>query len=248
MLHGFAQSGPMFEQKTAFIRDEICRALSVVSIREARDPRFTFVEAPFALTRDALPSFDLDGAKQQCGYETPDAYTWWHLTGKTPPFLYNGLDVSLSSIANTILKQGPFDGIIGFSQGAAFAAMVASLLEHGRKDSFDKAETLGGMPYPSAFVTGTSVIQPPLKFVVAMSGFAGTGVPPYQAFYHPKIATPSLHLLGASDNFIKSAMSQKLLDAFVEPKVLVHQGGHVVPQAEHLEESVELSHFLKFVL
>jgi dihydrofolate reductase len=79
----------------------------------------------------------LDGAKQQEKKEGLDAYTWWHLTGKTPPFLFKGLDVFLDSIAQTILKQDSSDGVIRFSQGAALAAMVASLLENNCKDFFD---------------------------------------------------------------------------------------------------------------
>lgn len=43
---------------------------------------------------------------------------------------------ALSSIARTIRTQGPFDGIVGLSQSAALAAMVASLLEYGCKDFF----------------------------------------------------------------------------------------------------------------
>ncbi|KAH0362597.1 hypothetical protein KCU65_g7908, partial [Aureobasidium melanogenum] len=245
MLHGFAQSSKQFKQKTAFIRDELRGASRAAAISKARDIQFTFVNAPLSLTQDALPSIDLDGAKQQDNNAQLDAYTWWHLTGKTSPFLYNGLDVSLSSIVETIYTQGPFDGIIGFSQGAALAAMVASLLEHGRKDAFDKAEALGGMPYPAAFITGAGIVQPPLKFVIAMSGFAGVGVPLYQAFYHPQIMTPTLHVLGENDDFIKPAMSQKLVNCFVDPRVLHHAGGHVVPQADHLEGvKIELSECL----
>lgn len=85
------------------------------------------------------------------------------------------------------------------------------------------------MPYPPAFITGNRIIQPPLNFVIAMSGFAGIGAPLYQAFYDPQIATPSLHLLGGTDDFIKPAMSQKLVNCFVNPRVLHHSGGHTKP-------------------
>ncbi|KAG9943785.1 hypothetical protein KCU85_g8441, partial [Aureobasidium melanogenum] len=249
MLHGFAQNSRQFEQKTAFIRDNLLRATHTAPSSKARDIQFTFVNAPFSLKQGALPLIDLDGAKQQDKSAQLDAYTWWHLTGRTPPFLYNGLDVSLSLIAETICAQGSFDGIIGFSQGAALATMVASLLEHGRKDAFDKAEALGGMPYPFAFITQTATIQPPLKFVIAMSGFAGARVPLYQAFYHPKIMTPTLHVLGENDDFIKPEMSQKLVDCFVDPRVLHHYAGHVVPQADHLRgKEVELSDCLGTLL
>lgn len=249
MLHGSAQSSRQSEQETVSIRDKLRRATQTAPTSKARDIQFTFVNAPFSLKMDALPSIDLDGAKQQDKSAQLDAYTRWHLTGKTPPFLYNGLGVSLSSIAETIRTQGPFDGIIGFNQGAALATMVASVLEHGRKHALDKAENLGGMPYPAAFITGRTTIQPPLKFVIAISGFAGAANPLYQAFYQSKIMTPTLHVIGGSDDFIKPAMSQKLLDCCVDPRVLHYSGGRFVPQADHLEgKEIELSEYLGTLL
>lgn len=182
MLHGIIQSSKQFEQKTGLIRDELRRAFMTAQISRARDIQFTFIDAPFRLKRDALPSFDLDGAAQDDLSDEPDAFTWWHLAGRSPPFTYRGLDTSLSKIADTILKYGPFDGIVGFRQGATLAAMVASLLERGRKSAFDEAEASGGMRYPQAFVNRETIIQPPLKFVVAVSGFGGIGSPLYQVY------------------------------------------------------------------
>jgi hypothetical protein len=90
-------------------------------------------------------------------------------------------------------QDGPFDGVIGFSQGAAAAAMTASLLEPGRREAFaDREKNAGGMAFPSAFAR---LSHPPLRFMVSYSGFASTFLG-YAAFYKPLIATPSLHFLG----------------------------------------------------
>jgi hypothetical protein len=48
------------------------------------------------------------------------------------------LTSALDSIAEVIRQHGPFDGVIGFSSGACIAALIASLLEDGRKQEFDK--------------------------------------------------------------------------------------------------------------
>ncbi|CAD0020955.1 unnamed protein product [Aureobasidium pullulans] len=126
--------------------------------------------------------------------------------------------------------------------------MVTSLLESGRKDVFDRAGTAGGMFYPAAFVSEGAIIQPPLKFVVAISGFGGTRVPEYQAFYHPKITTPTLHILGRADGFIKPAIGQEVIDACADSQVLYHSGGHSVPKADELESMNGLTKFLVQVL
>lgn len=246
MLHGFTQSGKQFEQKTKSLRHELRRNILTNQKSKYHDIQFVFPNAPFPLERDALPSFDLDGSKQQD--EEIDAYTWWHLNRDGPPFYCNGLDVALARIADRIREEGPFDGVVGFSQGAAAAMMVASLLESGRKDVFGRAGTAGGMPYPTAFISENAVIQPPLKFVVAISGFGGTRVPEYQAFYHPKITTPALHILGRADGFIKPAMSQEVIGACADSKVLYHSGGHSVPKADELESMNGLIKFLVQVL
>ncbi|CAD0096305.1 unnamed protein product [Aureobasidium vineae] len=204
MLHEFSQSGKRFEQQTKSLMDELrhvfmCAQSSEIVGSEVRDVYITLVNPPFAIERDALPPIDLDDAKRQDTTEDVDAYTWWHLTSKTPPLRCDGLDVTLSSIAQAIHEGGPSHGIIGFSQGAALAVMITSLLEHDRKTVFDKAEA---MPYPSAFVAKGTAIQEPLKFVIAMSGIGGVQIPEYYAFYNPKIETPALHILGREDDFI----------------------------------------------
>ena len=76
--------------------------------------------------------------------------------------------------SNTL--QGPFDGIIGFSQGAALSAIIASMLETNRSQNlFPKFD------------------HPPVKFFVSISGFR-MRFKQYDQFY--PISTPSLHLIG----------------------------------------------------
>ena len=73
--------------------------------------------------------------------------------------------------------EGPFVGIIGFSQGAAVAAVIASLLERERnRNLFD-----------------TILTNPPLRFFISFSGFR-MRFEQYDPLY--PIATPSLHVIG----------------------------------------------------
>lgn len=129
--------------------------------------------------------------------------------------------------------------MIGFSQGAAAAAMVASLLEPGRLEAFRAAETkTGGMPFPPSFLdahTG-AVIHPPLKFAVSYSGFVAPHAA-YTAFYHPPVRTPVLHFLGSLDTVVEEARSRTLVDATAPwradvaegQRVVFHPGGHFLP-------------------
>ena len=178
------------------------------------------------------------GAKEQV-----EAYGWWkrkdritkdgegHEATETV-IVYEGIEAGLSRIAEYIRAEGPFDGIIGFSQGAAAAAMVASLLEgQARKEAFDKAEAHGGMPYPSSFLGDVSGhVQGPLKFAVCYSGFKAPGKL-YSGFYEPQIRTKVLNVLGQVDVVVDEVRGLQLVGVCEggEERAVVHPGGHFVP-------------------
>lgn len=197
----------------------------------------------------------------------PEAYGWWKRkdvsitrdgqarrhgkpTGEEgkeeeEEVIYTGLSASLSLIADVIKTAGPFDGVIGFSQGAALAAMLASLLEGpARKRAFDTTTAGGGMGYPACFLTGDDgeregergggggggMIQPPLKFAVCYSGFRAPPGRRYGAFYEPRIQTPILHVLGQVDVVVEEARARELVGVCEGGgRVVVHPGGHFVP-------------------
>jgi surfactin synthase thioesterase subunit len=69
--------------------------------------------------------------------DNKDQKTWGH--GEPEHDKVRGLEQSIKHIFNTLDQNGPFSGIIGFSSGAAMAAIVASLLE--------KRKTLCGIPW-----------------------------------------------------------------------------------------------------
>ncbi len=150
--------------------------------------------------------------------------------------MYEGLEKGLDSVAECIRQEGPFDGVVGFSQGAAAAAMVASLLEgQGRREAFQKAEEEGGIPYPSSYLQEgekgvNAFLQGPLKFAVCYSGFKAPGKK-YAGFYDPKIGTPLLHVLGQVDVVVDEVRGRQLVAVTEggEERVVIHPGGHFVP-------------------
>jgi fermentation-respiration switch protein FrsA (DUF1100 family) len=144
----------------------------------------------------------------------------------------------MDKLAEVLKSEGPFDGVIGFSQGGAMAAMLASLLEPGRRAAFEKVYSEGGLTYPASFTEDTgyveSTLHPPLKFAVSYSGFAARGVEAYRAFYEPKIATPVLHFLGTLDAVVEEARSLALVERCEESegRVVYHPGGHFLPSSQ----------------
>ena len=172
--------------------------------------------------------------------EAPEAYGWWRRkdqimkdgqgTEGQGEVVYEGIESGLRSVVDRIMEEGPFDGVVGFSQGAAAAAMVASLLEGTtRKEAFGKAE--GGMPYPASFLGAVDgFVQAPLKFAVCYSGFRAPGRL-YAAFYEPRIRTEVLNVLGQVDVVVDEVRGMQLVSVCEggEGRVVVHPGGHFVP-------------------
>ena len=257
MLHGYTQSGELFRAKARALEKHLQKTLPAYTLS------FVYPTAPIKLNPDDIP-FKISPSETTTPTDSStqteiSAYAWWRRSTTAEPPVYLGLDTGLEAIARVLTTEGPFDGIIGFSQGAACAALVASLLEPGRRSAFAHFSTpkhastyrttncaatnipsesagatpIAGIPFPASFedVVGKHA---PVKFVVCYSGFRAPG-PRYRAFYErPGIRTPVLHVLGSLDAVVEEARSKMLIaacegDAEAEGRVLVHPGGHFLP-------------------
>lgn len=169
-----------------------------------------------------VSSADLAGAEVR-----DEAYGWWKVRDRGE--LSDGIDQGLDRVAETLWEHGPVDGVIGFSQGAALAAMVASLLEPGRPQAFEKSKE--AMPYPQSFA---ELRHPPLKFAVGFSGLLMEH-PRYAGFYEPNIQTPVLHVMGSMDTIVEESESMALAERCVgggAGLIIRHSGNHAVPTSE----------------
>lgn len=258
MLHGYTQSGTLFQAKTGALRKTLQKAFP-------KGCELVYPTAPIRLT-PADESFlagngtARDGADNNTGPEEEkeeiDAWAWWRRKGDSEPYTYEGIERGLDAIAQVLKQQGPFDGVIGFSQGGACAAMLASLLEPGRREAFEakQKDGGGGMRYPESFAEDTGYVEgtihPPLKFAVSYSGFAARGMNPYHAFYEPKIKTPMLHFLGTQDVVVEEARSLALVQACEHSEdkyVVYHPGGHFLPSTQKASVNALIG-FIKEVL
>ncbi|KAE8547855.1 Family of serine hydrolases 3 [Talaromyces marneffei ATCC 18224] len=239
MLHGFTQSGSLFRAKTGALTKAITKAFPLHTVS------FSYPTGPLRLNPFDVPGYTSSNDNDK-EVEEPEMYGWWRRPSTTPP-TYKGIEDGLATVAATLKNEGPFDGVVGFSQGACLTAMVASLLEPGRSDSFSAAAAApgDGVQFPESFYPGNTGNQPPLKFAIVYSGFK-VADPRWGALYDVQrpITTPLLHVLGTLDALVIEAMSRGLIEACAgdpekEGKVVFHPGGHFVPsQKTYLEVAV----------
>lgn len=236
VFHGYTQSGPFFQRKTLRLQKHLQKAFPGTA--------FVFPTAPVQLKPSDLTdgrhekvlSGDSDvGAlpdilQRSSPGDDVENYAWFKLHHtQEPP---DGLLQSLNMLADVLKKEGPFDGVIGFSQGSALAGLIASLLEGpARREAFKRHLALypTSFPYPEPF---KNLKHPPLKFGVTYGTYMGLGKT-YSAFYEdPLIETPFCHFQGLYDPVVGTEMREAVKNARIGSNRcyrIVHPGAHIVP-------------------
>lgn len=197
-LHGYRQSDLIFRQRTGALRKIL-----------KNQAEFVFIAAPNKIENVEKEGLGWWFSKEDKSYNAHDV---------TDCDL--GFNESLEVVANALAEQGPFDGILAFSQGSALLSIICALKEN--KDTrFEN-----------------------FKFAIFVAGFKSQQTT-HQIYYETQINIPSLHVIGEDDKVIEKAMSEDLLKLYKNKVVLNHKGGHFVP-ATSAEKTVYIN-FLKNV-
>jgi len=171
---------------------------------------FSFLDAPHEMERHPMVAPELLD-------DATTARAWWRPTQRADRLWeFDGVDESLACVhraqAAEVERCGaPYDGVLGFSQGAGLASLLVALQE---------------TPSPSR------AIEHPVRFACFFGGFQfSPAVPDLSAdFCGAPFHLPSLHVYGARDEVIKPRQGRKLEALFSREGRLgvEHAGGHVV--------------------
>ncbi|MDO9015869.1 MAG: DUF924 family protein [Deltaproteobacteria bacterium] len=191
-LHGMRQSGAGFRAGTRKLRN----ALADVA-------EFTFVTSPRPYRPAGASHEALDGLP-----DDPKQQAWWHPTEDN--LTYEGFDDAVAFLEGVFRKHGPFDGVLGFSQGGTLAAVLAAM-----------------QPHPTiAF-----------SFVICVGAFPSRALAHAGLVKPGSVAVPSAHVYGENDALVAPARSVQLFEVFdpASSVLLKHGGGHFSPTAWPLE-------------
>ncbi|ORX88808.1 hypothetical protein K493DRAFT_410818 [Basidiobolus meristosporus CBS 931.73] len=186
-LHGYTQNAEVFSKKTSAWR-KACEGFA----------DFVYVSAPHT----AIPS--TDGGAYVPGAAT-DSERVWYIVKAEGTLIYDKLEASLEYLAQVLENEGPFDGIIGFSQGAATAGILSALLE-------------GSQPLTE------KCLHPPFRFGIFIGGYL-PAAPKYSPLFATPLSMPSLHLIGRYDTVVSIEKSEALSKGFRNSTSLYHDGG-----------------------
>lgn len=120
---------------------------------------------------------------------------------------YTGWDKSKTFLEEVMQNQGPFDGIMGFSQGGACASRTVAL------------QKLGAMAQEA----------PKPRFAIFWAGALMRDCN-MSYIYKENMTLPSVHIIGDKD-YVKE-WSEFHLTNWENPVLIRHPRGHVIPRLE----------------
>ncbi|XVE60927.1 hypothetical protein DITRI_Ditri06bG0000300 [Diplodiscus trichospermus] len=173
-----------------------------------------------------LHHFDMDfpdglfpaGGKSEIEGIFPSPYFEW-FQFKKDFTEYTNLEECISHLCQYITDNGPFDGLLGFSQGATLSALLIGYQAQGK----------------------VLKEHPPFKMLVSISGSKFRDPSICEVAYKDKIKVKSVHFIGAKDWL--RLPSEDLATAFDDPLVIRHPQGHTVPRLDE----VSTEHLRKWI-
>ncbi|KAH7388393.1 hypothetical protein KP509_16G073800 [Ceratopteris richardii] len=231
-FHGFRTNGLIMETQLKKLDQ------SVLDLME-----MTCLDAPYP----ALGKSDVEGIFP------PPYYEWFQFKETENGPVFTNLKECIEIITEHMEKHGPYDGLVGFSQGAFLCGALAGMQQQG--------------------LALTSV--PKLRFVIIISGGVLNGEHEWKSCYSDPIKCASVHLIGicyaleefmvyevcttiyngfslwqcckaGSRDFLK-ARNEDLLQKYENPVVIRHDARHTVPRLG-VEAVLPMKKFLENVL
>jgi predicted esterase len=194
-LHGFRTNARILQFQ--------CR--DVVRLLGGR-AEFVFVDAPHAARGKAEPIVEQL-------FPGEPLFEWWNKNDETGA--YEGLGATIDSVERACAERGPFDGVLGFSQGACLAA---TLLERQVDDGAAARTAFRFGIIVSGFVPRDRALR--TRFEARREGAAA------------RVAVPVLLCRGAKDYYPAT-----LAPYFADARETEHGGGHELPTRKNAGEA-----------
>ncbi|RLV94903.1 Family of serine hydrolases 1 [Spathaspora sp. JA1] len=238
-LPGFLQNGSTFAAKSSGIRKQLTKKL---------DLQLDYLDPPQMIASKDKLSFPLGATEPEAQQVWESVVSkgnnrcWWDHQG---PGINVGLAESIEYVIKHIDENGPYDGIIGFSQGAAMSMMVTNCINkllpsHGPfkvallvscfclteprrpEDSRDKINNE---------IVNVEEFKQAVKITNDTESYS---IPPSD------LTTKMIFVHGSSDSVVTPIRSKYAESLYQETRVrsFVHDGGHLMPNQKQFIEPI----------
>ena len=147
-------------------------------------------------------------------------YEWWNASkGENGKTEYIGVEKTFEKVQETWESRGPFDGVLGFSQGATLTMVLAA-----------KGAVEGWGPFGDA--KRDNDVDAALTFAVCVSGMLARTQWATDLYAKSESKTPTLHIIGDADRVMPSGLSDRAASHFENATTARHAQGHVIPKLE----------------
>ncbi|OBA21845.1 FSH1-domain-containing protein [Metschnikowia bicuspidata var. bicuspidata NRRL YB-4993] len=238
-LPGFLQSGAVFAEKSSGLRKLLTKKLRydldyidppvVISSKE---------QLPFKLSEDPLEESEkwariLEKGLNRC---------WWLHTSDGE---YEGFDEAMKFVTAYIRQNGPYDGIIGFSQGAAMAAVIANSIEKSVPQNGPLAIAVMFSPFAFTVPRKSRDVMARLNSEVTdVREYANLVSlnPLYREYFTQQLSgTKTVAVYGMVDTVVPPVRTEYLCSLYAQIDIMKHDGGHYMPNKKlFLDPIVEL--------
>ncbi|XP_031120166.1 dihydrofolate reductase-like [Ipomoea triloba] len=148
--------------------------------------------------------FPCQGKSDVEGLFDPPYYEWFQFNKDLTE--YQNFDECVEYIEDYMIKHGPFDGLLGFSQGAILSGALPGLQEKG--------------------VALKKV--PKIKYLIIIGGAIVKDKEVAEMAYASPVSCPSVHFIGKEDFLREPGLH--LIESCVDPLVIHHPKGHTIPR------------------
>ena len=198
-IHGYRQNEASFRERTGALRKLLKKQVD-----------FFFLSAPHVIPEPANLARPEEEQERGWWFSKPERS--YYALERTDCCL--GFQASVDAIRKAFEEQGPFDGVLGFSQGAAFVPLLGVLKQR---------EPAGPLRF---------------RFVILVAAFKSL-VSPHSEYYDGALLdVPSFHVIGASDTVIPASVSEELAACCPMATVYRHDGGHYIPASGQLRAAL----------
>ena len=205
-LHGYAMN-----------RDWLRQWLQPVELALQPQAQLVYAQGPIV-----CPADEVRAMIKQFQFKLPESrigpglnWCWYRASADKPP-LYLGVDDTLLWLKALAEREGPFDAVFGWSQGAVMAAMMAAQQQNGEGHDFG------------------------LQWLLLCGGFL-PGDPQVKQWFEPTIQLPSLHVVGKLESDFMRQRGKALHAAFHQADFLDTPVDHVLPlkHPEYMQRIIE---------